>query len=662
MKYDVKNFSLDEKIELLTGADSWRTSSLGGKLPQVFLSDGSNGLRMMNDDGSVKPATAMPNLSLLASSWDKELAFLDGETIGNDCIENDAGVLLAPGVNIKRTPLNGRNFEYMSEDPFLAGVMAREFIKGVQSRGIGTSLKHFCANNREKARRVQTSEIDERALNEIYYRPFEIALEAKPWTVMSSYNPVNGVYAAENKKLLNDVLRKKLNHEQLIVSDWDAVHTPYKAIRATLDLIMPFNPDAAENIKAAYEKGYITEEEIDRSAQQVLDLVAKAQDSIRKVNYTKAERHENAVKIAKAGMVLLKNERNVLPLKDGGNYLVVGQLSEKPITGGAGSAYVTTDYVQRPVAELLSNLLPNSKVEYDEGPCVSWANAGRVNLEFTKGAYVKAYGKDAVIIVVGGDDEGESFDRSHIKLKKEYVETIKTISNYNENVIVVINAGSAIDVSDWIDCVKGVIYEGFAGEGANEALSSILVGKTNPSGKLAETFPLSLSDTFTGEETGDGLVEWYNDGIFVGYRYYEKDKKQVRFPFGYGLSYSRFEYENLKIDLANECDVTVSFDVKNVSSVDGSEVAQIYVKDVFSMVVRPEKELKQFEKVFLKAGETKRVSVKLGFRDFAYYSVAFDKWHAESGAFEIIVGSSSQDANLSGKVDLVFDENEQQSV
>lgn len=662
MKYDVKDFSLEERIELLTGADGWRTSSLNGKLPQIFLSDGPNGLRMMNDDGSTKPATAMPNLSLLASTWDKELAYLDGETIGNDCIENDAGVLLAPGVNIKRTPLNGRNFEYMSEDPVLAGVMACEFIKGVQSRGIGTSLKHFCGNNREKARRVQTSEIDERALNEIYYRPFEIALEAKPWTVMCSYNPVNGVYAAENKKLLSDVLRKTLKHESLIVSDWDAVHTPYKAIRATLDLIMPFNAGAAENIKAAYKKGYITEEEINRSAQQVLDLVARVQSAVKEVNYTKAERHENAVKIAKSGMVLLKNDDGILPLKDGGNYLVVGQLSEKPITGGAGSAYVTTDYRQKSVAELLTQLLPKAKVEYDEGPCVSWANAGRVNLEFTKGAYTKAYGKDAVIIFASGDDEGESFDRAHIKLKKEYVETIKAVSRYNENVIVVINAGSAIDMSDFIDEVKAVVYEGFAGEGANESISSILAGETNPSGKLAETFPLSLSDTFTGEETGDGLVEWYNDGIFVGYRYYEKNKKRVLFPFGYGLSYSDFKYENLNIEVKGECDVTVSFDIKNTSSVDGAEVAEIYVKDVFSMVVRPEKELKQFTKVFLKAGESKRVAIKLGFRDFAYYNTAFDRWHAESGAFEIMVGASSADVRLIGKIDLRFDENEQQSV
>lgn len=661
MKYNIGKLSLEEKILLLTGADFWRTYSADGKLSQVFMSDGPNGLRMHDTDGSTKFATAMPNLSLVASSWDKTLAYLDGETIANDAIEKGADVLLAPGVNIKRTPLNGRNFEYMSEDPFLAGIMGREFIKGVQSKGVGASLKHFCANNREKGRNVQTSEVDERALNEIYFRPFEIALEGEPWTVMCSYNPVNGVYASENRKLLKGTLRDRFGYDGLIVSDWKAVHNPYKAIKATLDLIMPYDEKTLENVKSAIDKGYITMEEIDFCVNNVLALIEKVESADKHINYTKEQRHENAVKIAEGGITLLKNEKGILPLKDGKKYLVVGELSEKPILGGVGSAFVKTDYKQKTVAEIISEKLPNAEINYEQGPSECWSAVDRVNLEFTKSAYTEAYDKDAVIVFVSGDKEGESCDRSHIKLKKGYEEVIRNLTRYNENIIVVVNAGSAIDMKDWIDDVKAVVYEGFAGEGVNEAISAILTGEVNPSGKLAETFPLDIEDTFTGEDTGNGFVEWYEDGIFVGYRHYERYGIDVLFPFGYGLSYSEFSYDNLKIEKRGDCEFTVSYDIKNVSDTDGAEISQVYVKDVFCMVERPEKELKGFEKTFIKAGETKRVSVELDFRSFAYYNTAFDKWHVENGAFEILIGSSSQDIRLKGKVNIELPDDGQQS-
>ncbi len=661
MKYDITELTLEEKIELLTGADSWRTSSANGKIRQVFMSDGPNGLRMHAADGSIKKATAMPNLSLVANSWDKELAYLDGETIANDCIENGADVLLAPGVNVKRTPLNGRNFEYLSEDPYLAGVMAREYIKGVQSKGVGTSLKHYCGNNREKGRLTQTSEIDERALHEIYLRPFEIAVEAEPWTVMCAYNPVNGVFASENKKLLKDTLRDKFGFKGLIVSDWGAVHSPYKAVRATLDLCMPHDGRYIENVKAALEKGYITMEYIDFCVNNVLSLVFKAENAKKEINYTKEQRHANAVRIAKGGMVLLKNEDGILPLKDGKKYLVAGGLANEPILGGLGSAFVQTEYKQTPVVDLLKEKLPKSEIDYDIHPAKSWADSSRADMQAAKIAYLKTCGKDAVIIFVGGASEGESFDRVSIKLAPEHEEFIKITARYNENVIVVVNAGSAIDMSEWIDDVKAVVYAGFAGEGINEALVSVLVGETNPSGKLAETFPIELEDTFTGEETGDGFVEWYNDGVFVGYRYYERYGIDVLFPFGYGLSYSRFEYGNLKIEKKGDCDFTISYDITNVSDRDGAEVSEVYVRDVCAMVVRPEKELKGFEKTYLKAGETKRVSVDLDFRSFAYYCTAYGKWHVENGSFEIAVGASSDDIRLTGNVEIDLPDDTQQS-
>lgn len=663
MGYDIGKLTLEEKIMLLTGVNEWKTSSVNGKIPQIHVSDGPNGLQMFDDDGERKSATAMPSLSLVASSWDRELAYLDGETIANDAAEKGADILLAPGVNIKRTPLNGRNFEYLSEDPLLSGVLAREFIKGVQGNGIGTSLKHFCANNREKGRRVQTSEIDERALNEIYFRPFEIALEAEPWTVMCSYNAVNGVYTSENRKLLKDTLRDKFGFKGLIVSDWGAVHNPYKSLKATIDLIMPYNEKTLDNVKVAFDKGLITMAEIDACVENVLKLVEKATSAKKVVNYTAEQRHANAVKIAKGGITLLKNENGILPLKDGGKYLVVGELSEKPV-GGLGSAYVKTDYIYKSVTELLVEKLPKSEISYDRGArsCADWAEGNRLKLEYTKSVYYEAYGKDAVIVFVSGDTESESFDRYHIKLKPEYEEVIRNVSRFNDNVIVVVSSGSAIDMKDWIDDVKAVVYEGFAGEGANEAISSILVGETNPSGKLAETFPLDLDDTFAGEDTGDGFVEWYNDGIFVGYRHFDRYGIDVLFPFGYGLSYSDFKYDNLEIKKTGDCDFTVSYDITNISEVDGAEVSQVYVKDVFCMVIRPERELKGFEKTFIKAGETKRVSVKLDYRSFAYYNTALEKWHVENGTFEIFVGASSRDIKLKGKIDIELPDEMQQSL
>lgn len=661
MKYDFKKLTLEEKIAFLTGADAWRTSSANGKFHQVVMSDGPNGLRMQNDDGSTKISTAMPTLSLVAQTWDKELAYLDGETIANDCIENGADILLAPGVNIKRTPLNGRNFEYLSEDPYLSGVMAREYIKGVQSKGVGTSLKHYCGNNREMHRFTQTSEIDERALNELYLRPFEIALEAEPWTVMCAYNPVNGVFASENRQLLYDILRKKFGYKGLVVSDWGAVHSPYKAVRATLDLCMPCDERYAENLKMALEKGYITEEDIDFCVGNILNLIEKTKNAKKKINYTKGDRHANALKIAKGGMVLLKNEDGILPLKDGGQYLVAGGLSKEPILGGGGSAFVQTDYKQTPLAHLLKDKLPKAEVEYSGEPCRSRGDCNRVDVQEAKKSYIKAFGKDAVIIIVGDAHESESYDRVSIKLDPEYVTAIKAMARVNENVVVLLNAGSAVDVSEWIDDVKALLLVGYAGEAANEATASVLTGETNPSGKLTETFPIELEDTFTGSETGDGFSEWYNDGVFVGYRYYERYGIDVMFPFGYGLSYSEFRYDNLKVEKKGYCDFIVSYDITNISEKDGAEISQVYVRDVFAMVVRPEKELKGFEKTYLKAGETKRVSVDLDFRSFAYYSTAYSKWHVENGLFEILVGSASDDIRLSLSVDIELPDDTQQS-
>ncbi len=661
MKYDIKNLTLDEKLGMLCGTDAWRISTANGKLPEVFLSDGPHGLRMHDkkDPSVVRFATAMPSLSTVANSWDVELARLDGSTIADDCIDNEADVLLAPGVNIKRTPLCGRNFEYFSEDPYLAGSMGKAFIEGVQSKGIGTSLKHYCANNREYDRNSQTSEVDKRTLYEIYLRPFEIAIEAKPWTVMCSYNPINGILASENKKLLKDVLRNDLGFDGMVVSDWGAVRDSARSAKACLDLCMPHNPNALTQLRRALDEGWLTEADVDECVQNILALIEKTQNGDKKTTTTKEERHDIAVKIARECAVLLKNEDNILPLK-GGKIIVGGHFHDIPLVGGGGSSTVRTAYNFRPIETEIAERL-GDKAEIIPTKYSAWTMNPAIH--FMKDFVEDAYSCDAVVVTVGTGYlvESEDFDRTSIRLHPSHEDLILNLAAANENVIVVLHAGSAIDMSPWIDKVKAVLLVGIAGEAGNEAAADILCGRCCPSGKLSETFPLSIYDTPTGLERGNGFYERYSEGVLVGYRWYDTMGYDVLFPFGYGLSYADFEYSDIELTKCGETDYEVSFNVTNVSDVDAKEIAQIYVKDVFTTVERPEKELVAFEKLSLAAGETKRVSAKLGFRAFAYYNTSLDAWHIDNGDFEILVGASSRDIRLKAKLRIELPYGEQYS-
>ena len=526
---DIKSLTLCEKLRLLTGRNTWQLETANGKLPDVFLSDGPHGLRMQDiQTNQTKKATAMPTLSLLANTWDTDLAYLDGQTIADDCIENGADVLLAPGVNIKRTPLCGRNFEYFSEDPYLAGMMAKAYIEGVQNKGVGTSLKHFCLNNREYDRSFQTSEVDERALHEIYLPAFEIAIKAKPWTVMCSYNPINGIWAAENKKMLKGVLRDQLGFDGVIVSDWYAVHQSARAVKATLDLEMPYRDNAFEELKLAYESGYLTDEEIDERVEKVLKLIEKVSTAKKKVEFTKEQRHENAVKIAREGIVLLKNEGEILPLK-GGKILFAGPFSGCNAFGGFGSSEVQTDYKIRHIKDEVADRLPSAEIFASAGGVDAGLRVGKI-----KEVFKSAYSADTVVLCVGTGNmtEGESWDRTTLRLTPPQEDLILGVAKVNKNVVVVLHAGSAVDMSPWIDKVKGVVLLGLSGEGGQQAIADILTGKACPCGKLSETYPISLSDTPTGEDRGNGFAERYNEGIFVGYRYYDYNEKEVLFPFG----------------------------------------------------------------------------------------------------------------------------------
>ncbi len=655
MKYNLKDFTLDEKIKLLCGVDFWHTYDANGKLPVLHLSDGPNGLRKVDENDQTVKATAMPNISTLANSWNKECAYLDGSTIADDCIDNNVDVLLAPGVNMKRTPLCGRNFEYFSEDPFLAGTLAKEYIQGVQDKKVGTSLKHYLANNYETERLYHNSEIDERTLREIYLPAFEKAVEAQPYTVMCSYNLINGVYAAENKKYLKDYLRDDFGFKGVIVSDWGAYRSAYKSIIATLDLVMPYCQNHFDSLKKALEMGYVSEEQIDFCAQNMLNLIEKCQAK-KKVSTTKEQRHQNAVEIAKEGIVLLKNE-NALPLT-GKKISVCGHFAENPPIGGGGSAYVQTDYKQKNLADLIKeDLGENASVEY-----VSALMFPNGDTHRTKAVYQSAYHADSVILCLGDDGgiESEGFDRKNIKLPFMHEQLIINTAKYNKNVIVVLYAGSAIDMSAWIDKVSAVVLAGYSGEGVNEALSKILIGKVSPSGKLSETYPLSLEDCPVKNITHP-FSERYTEGIFMGYRYYDTFNVPVLFPFGHGLSYANFEYSNLTVTQKGKCDYEVSYDITNTSNVDAKEVSQLYVKDVFCTVARPEKELKGFSKDLIKAGETKRITIPLNYRCFAYYSTALNRWQVDDGDFEIMIGSSVSDIKLVKRIVIKREESTQQS-
>lgn len=657
MKYDIKKLTLEEKMRLLTGRNCWLLETANGKLPEVYLSDGPHGLRMHDKETfKVLPAVAYPCLSVVANSWDEELAFLQGQSIADECVEHGADVLLAPGVNIKRTPLCGRNFEYFSEDPLLAGTLAKAYIEGVQSKGVGTSLKHYCANNREYDRYYQSSEVDERTLREIYLPAFEIAVQAKPWTVMCAYNPVNGVNASENKWIF-DILREDFGFDGVIVSDWDSVRSGWRAAKAGLDLRMPYKDCAYDEIKYGYDNELLTEEEIDARVRKILALMEKKENAQKKVEWTNEERHARAVKIAKGGMVLLKND-GVLPLTEG-KILVGGPLANNPSMGGGGSAYVTTEYKPRPLVDELSERIEGGQV-FEHARVETDAN---LFMHHIAKFYIEASRADTVVLCMGTSylQECEGSDRITIRLTPTQEDFILHTAKRNKRTVVVLQAGSAVDMTPWINEVSAVLYTGYAGEGMQEAIADILTGKACPSGKLAETFPLCLEDTPTGNFRGDGFVDKYAEGVFVGYRYYDSYAKEVLFPFGHGLSYAQFEYADLSVKKESETDYLVSYTVKNISEVDGAEISQVYIRDPFSSVSRPEKELKGFAKTPLKAGESKRVEVRLNARSFAFYSIPRKGWYVENGEFEILVGASSRDIRLQKQIEIALPESEQYS-
>ena len=650
----IGKMTLEEKASLCSGADFWHTESverLG--IPAMMVSDGPHGLRKQDQEAdhlgvndSIK-AVCFPAGCGTAASFNRELITGMGEVLGEECQAEGVGVILGPAVNIKRSPLCGRNFEYYSEDPMVASEMAGALIKGVQSKNVGTSIKHFLANNQETRRMSSSSEVDERTLREIYLAAFEGAVSSqKPWTVMCSYNKINGTYAAEHKEALTDILRGDWGFDGFVVSDWGAVNNRVPDLEAGLDLEMPASGGINDkHIVDAVKEGRLEESVLDRAVERILNIVYRFEENRNEsAVFDRDKDHEYAKKVAEETIVLLKNEDGLLPLPEKEEIAFIGKYARQPRFQGGGSSHINS----HKVTGAWDVVKDWGNITFAEG----YGDQEDVTDEALIAEAVEKAGKaKAAVIFAGLPDafESEGFDRSHMGMPNCQNELINRVAAVQPNTIVVLHNGSPVEMP-WADQVKGIVEAYLSGQAVGAAVVDILFGKVNPSAKLPETFPYKLEDNpsylyYLGE--GDKVE--YREGVFVGYRYYDTKKMDVRFPFGYGLSYTTFAYSNLKLSAAQIKDtdtLTVSVDVTNTGSMAGKEVVQLYVSDVESTVIRPVKELKGFDKVDLQPGETKTVTFTLGKRAFAYWNTQIHDWHVESGEFRILVGKSSRDIQL----------------
>ena len=681
----MKELTLEEKAGLCSGADFWHTKAverLG--LPAVMVSDGPHGLRKQEDGvdhvglGSSIKAVCFPAASALACSFDTELLHTLGCALGDECLAEDISTLLGPAVNMKRSPLCGRNFEYFSEDPYLAGELAASYVNGVQSRKVGTSVKHFAANNQETRRMSISSEVDERTLREIYLTAFEIIVKkAQPWTVMCSYNNINGVYSCENEWLLNKVLREEWGFKGLVMTDWGAMNNRVKALKAGLDLEMPScNGITDQLIIDAVKNGSLSPEILDKSVERILNLVktyyeGKAESTAIPLE----EHHKLAGELEKECAVLLKND-NILPLRKDIKVAFIGEIAAAPRYQGGGSSHINSFKV-------------TGALEAASGYPVSYARGYETQKDEPDADLiaeaVRAAGEAEIAVVFAGlpdHFESEGYDRTHMELPSAQNILIEEVAKVQPNTIVVLHNGSPA-VLPWSGKVKAILEMYLGGQAVGEAAVDLLYGKANPCGKLAETFPLRLQDTPSYLDfPGTNRTVEYREGVYIGYRYYDAREMEVLYPFGHGLSYTAFEYGDLKLRAVGDAPAAlqegpaaygafevsgaegnilrikdtdlleVTLKVRNTGSIRGKEIVQLYVSDPEASVGRPPKELKGFAKVSLDPGEEKTVSFTLDKRSFAYYSTELGDWYAESGSFDILIGKSSRDIVLKASVEL----------
>lgn len=660
----MKEMTLEEKAGLCSGFDFWNTKAIERLgIPSIMMTDGPHGLRKQVGDtdhlgiNNSVPSTCFPSAAGLACSWDKDLVNKVGGAIGEECQAENVAIVLGPGANIKRSPLCGRNFEYFSEDPYLSSKLSAHFIKGVQSQGVGTSLKHFAVNNQEYKRMSIDAVVDERTLREIYLASFEEAVKkGQPWTVMAAYNKVNGDFCSENKKLLTEVLKEEWGFDGLVVTDWGGINERDLGLAAGLDLEMPSSGGIGDNkIIEAVKAGKLSEDVLDRAVERILNVVFKAVENKQEnAVYSQEEHHALAREAARESMVLLKNEDNILPIREVESIAVIGAFAKNPRYQGGGSSHINPTRIDSIYEELVKVAGDKTPLSYGEGYALKSDEVNGILIEEA----VKAAKKAQVAVIFAGLPEryeSEGFDRKHLNIPDNHRVLIEAVAEVQNNLIVVLSNGAPIEMP-WLDKVKGVLEGYLGGQALGGAIADLLFGIASPSGKLAETFPKKLIHNPSYLNfPGDGETVEYREGIFVGYRHYDTRDVEPLFPFGYGLSYTSFEYSDLQVDkkqIKDDETITVTVKIKNTGSMAGKEVVQLYVRDVESTMPRPEKELKGFEKVSLQPGEEKTMTFELDHRAFAYYNVKLKDWHVETGTFEILVGKSSRNILLKDTVDI----------
>lgn len=656
----IKKMTLEEKAAFLSGKDEWQSrgiSRLG--IPSIFCSDGPHGIRKQAGAGDhlglneSVPATCFPTAATIANSWDEELGQELGAALGEEAAAQEVDILLGPGLNMKRSPLCGRNFEYFAEDPYLAGKMAAAYIKGIQSQGVFACPKHFAVNSQELRRMAMDSVLDERTLREIYLTGFEIAVkEGKAKAIMSSYNEVNGVYANENKHLLQEILRGEWGFDGIVVTDWGASNDHVKGVAAGSNLEMPVpGLDSAREVIKAVQEGSLTMEELDSCVDQLLDavLILMEHSEDRKNSFDKTAHHNLARKAAVESAVLLKNGDNILPLAPKTKVALIGDFAVEPRYQGAGSSMVNATSV-----ETMEKVIGNYDLQV-VGISRGYKRSGEEDAMLKKEALDLAQTADVVLYCFGLDElsESEGLDRAHMRIPQNQIELLEALMKVNPEIVGILSAGSAIEMP-WHNSLKAILHGYLYGQAGASAMLELITGKANPSGRLNETYPVRYEDTpaYRNFPSTERTAE-YREAIYIGYRYYDSSKVRVQYPFGFGLSYTTFEYSELKVD-----ETGIKVTVTNTGSYDGAEVVQLYVGLPNAIVFRPEKELKGFAKVFLKKGESKEVTIPFDDKTFRYWNVKTNQWEIEMGNYEVMVGASVSDIRLNETLEVEGTTNE----
>lgn len=648
----LKKLTLEEKCALLSGAETFKTRGMPQHgIPQIWLSDGPHGLRKQAGESDhlglnpSVPATCFPTASAVANSWDAALGEEIGAALGEEAAAQEVSVVLGPGLNMKRNPLCGRSFEYFSEDPYLAGKLAAGYIRGIQSKGVAACPKHFAVNSQETRRMASDSIVDERTLREIYLTGFEIAVkEGHPRSIMSSYNLVNGTYANENKHLLMDILRGEWGFDGAVITDWGGSNDHALGVKngSTLEMPAP-GGDSVRELLAAVESGKISESDIDARLSELLPLVfdTKAALDAAPREFDEAAHHALARRAAEESLVLLKNEGSLLPLAAGSKVAVIGDFAKNPRYQGAGSSMVNSTQVDVLLDKLIDSEL--NVIGYQQG----FDRHGKPDAALQKSACELATQADTVILCMGLDEiaESEGLDRSNLRLAQNQVDLLQAVAAVNPKIVVVLYSGSVVE-TPWLDNCQALLYAALGGQAGAGAVADALIGKVNPCGKLAETWPLAYADVPSAADfaTRRKTVE-YREGLYIGYRYFTTAEKAVRFPFGYGMSYTTFAYSDMAVD-----EQGVSLTVTNTGSVAGTEIVQLYIAKKNSELFRPAKELKGFARVTLAPGEKQRITIMLDDKAFRFWNVKANRWEIEGGEYELLVGASVEDIRLCEKI------------